>query len=450
MSDIQHAHLYGMREAKYDWLLTHDVNSTDWNEIEPQKPFHLFIPQNNDSLAEFQEYWKITEVMTEFSLGCLTKRDNLVIAKTFDELYRQIEKFLDNTKSDDEATKEFDLKLADQDMWNAHNARLSLSISEIENHIREESFRPFDTRFIFYHVNFVARLNRRVMQHLEPDNLALITVRQLASLPFDHIWVTDSLTDQHIISVRTKEGGVVCPLYLYPNSNNPQTSTIKEQRCPNLSDEFLKDITNKLGYTPTPEAIFYYIYAIFHSPTYRTRYAEFLKIDFPRVPLTSDDRLFRKLGEYGEELVALHLMKSEKLPPSVPPFKGGSQDSSSPPSQGGVRGGLEIFFIDNGGEFIVDAGHPKFLPSPTGRGAGGEGGEVIINKKGDRFTDVPKSVWNFYVGGYQVCHKWLKDRKGRQLSPEDLNHYQKIIVALAETMQIMKAIDAAIPSFPIE
>jgi len=106
--------------------------------------------------------------------------------------------------------------------------------------------------------------------------------------------------------------------------------------------------------------------------------------------------------------------------------------------------------IDKGGEFVVDAGHPKFLPSPTGRGAGGEGGEVIINKKGDRFTGVPKSVWEFYVGGYQVCHKWLKDRKGRQLSPKDLNHYQKIIVALSETMQIMKAIDAAIPSFPIK
>ncbi|MFN7464961.1 MAG: type ISP restriction/modification enzyme, partial [Pseudanabaena sp.] len=167
-------------------------------------------------------------------------------------------------------------------------------------------------------------------------------------------------------------------------------------------------------------------YAIFHSPTYRTRYAEFLKIDFPRVPLTSDDQLFRKLGEYGEELVALHLMKSPKLDQHLTQI------------------------IDKGGEFVVDAGHPKFLPSPTGRGAGGEGGEVIINKKGDRFTGVPKSVWEFYVGGYQVCHKWLKDRKGRQLSPEDLNHYQKIIVALSETMQIMKAIDAAIPSFPIK
>ncbi|MFN9667725.1 MAG: type ISP restriction/modification enzyme, partial [Pseudanabaena sp.] len=213
-----------------------------------------------------------------------------------------------------------------------------------------------------------------------------------------------------------------------PDTDNPQQSTTEEKLRPNFSDEFLTEITNKLGYTPTPEAIFYYIYAIFHSPTYRTRYAEFLKIDFPRVPLTSSDQLFRKLGEYGEELVALHLMKSPKLYPSVL--------SDTPLTKGG-RGDLQI--IDKGGEFVVDAGHPKYTD-----------GEVIINKKGDRFTGVPESVWEFYVGGYQVCHKWLKDRKGRQLSPEDLNHYQKIIVALSETMQIMNAIDAAIPSFPIE
>jgi predicted helicase len=202
-------------------------------------------------------------------------------------------------------------------------------------------------------------------------------------------------------------------LYLYPESEVEEKLGIVSR--PNFSDEFLTEITNKLGYTPTPEAIFYYIYAIFHSPTYRTRYAEFLKIDFPRVPLTSDDQLFRKLGEYGEELVALHLMKSPKLDQHLTQI------------------------IDKGGEFIVDAGHPKYSDR-----------EVIINKKGDRFTGVPKSVWEFYVGGYQVCHKWLKDRKGRQLSPEDINHYQKIIVALSETIQIMKAIDAAIPSFPIE
>ena len=185
---------------------------------------------------------------------------------------------------------------------------------------------------------------------------------------------------------------------------------------PNLSAEFLKAITSKLGYTPTPEAIFYYIYAIFHSPTYRTRYAEFLKIDFPRVPLTSDDELFRQLATYGEELVALHLIKSPKFD------------------------NLITEFIETTGNRLIDAGHPKFINQ----------NEVVINKKGDKFTGIPENIWNFYVGGYQVCQKWLKDRKGRILSDEDIQHYQRIVVALKETIELMAQIDEAIPGFPIE
>ncbi|MFN7391714.1 MAG: type ISP restriction/modification enzyme, partial [Pseudanabaena sp.] len=295
-------------------------------------------------------------------------------------------------------------------------------------------YRIFDKRWLLYQQNLIeigrGGAGTRVMGHIlrGDNNIGLITCRQQSqqNQTWSFCFCSQAVIECCAISNKTKEANYFFPLYLVPDKNNPQKSTTEQQSRPNFSDEFLTEITNKLGYTPTPEAIFYYIYAIFHSPTYRTRYAEFLKIDFPRVPLTSDDQLFCKLGEYGEELVALHLMKSSKL--------------YQPLTQ----------IIDKGGEFVVDAGHPKFLPSPTGRGAGGEGGEVIINKKGDRFTGVPKSVWEFYVGGYQVCHKWLKDRKGRQLSPEDLNHYQKIIVALSETMQIMKAIDAAIPSFPIK
>jgi predicted helicase len=203
------------------------------------------------------------------------------------------------------------------------------------------------------------------------------------------------------------------PLYLCPDPLKPQE--LEESKCSNLHTNFIKDIINRLGYTPTPEAIFYYIYAIFHSPTYRTRYAEFLKSDFPRVPLTRNDNLFRQLAEYGEQLVAMHLMKSPALAQTSAPF------------------------IENGGGGIVDAGHPKY-----------ENGKVIINKKQDCFVDVPEAVWNFHVGGYQVCQKWLKDRKGRTLSPDDISHYQKIVVALAQTIELMAKIDEAIPNWPIQ
>ena len=379
MSDIQHAHLYGMREAKYDWLLGHDVLSTDWRELEPQKPFHLFIPQNNDQLGEFQAYWKITEIMPINSVGIVTGQD----AKTIAFSYEEVEKLAEISGVSKES-------------------------------ITELFYRPFDLRWITYDGKVVTRSRKEVMKHMVlGDNMALVTSRLTKGEIFQHTQVSQNIIEVICMSPKTSNNGFVFPLYIYPDRNKPKE--LQEKLHSNFSQEFLTAITNKLGYTPTPEAIFYYIYAIFHSPTYRTRYAEFLKIDFPRVPLTSDDNLFRQLAQHGEALVALHLMKSPKL--------------DQPITQ----------FIENGGDSLVDAGHPKYAD-----------GNVTINKKGDKFTDIPESVWNFYVGGYQVCHKWLKDRKSRQLSPEDIQHYQKIIIALSETMQIMRSIDAAIPSFPIE
>ncbi len=247
---------------------------------------------------------------------------------------------------------------------------------------------------------------------LSESNLGLISVRQVAEEFFNHTLVTDTVVECRI-TTSNKGAGSLLPLYLYPTTETEIQMGMKRQA--NISQAFLKSITEKLGYAPTPEAIFYYICAILHSPTYRTRYAEFLKVDFPRVPLTSSDELFRQLATYGEELVALHLMKSSKLD------------------------NLITQFVEDRGDRLVDVGHPKFSQ-----------GEVVINKKGDKFTGVPENVWNFHVGGYQVCQKWLKDRKGRTLSDEDIQHYQRIVVALKETIEIMENIDKVIPNFPIQ
>jgi len=267
---------------------------------------------------------------------------------------------------------------------------------------------------------------RELLDHVSGrENLCLNTIRQTKSETWQHSIISDSPAPA--VYVEIKDGSNVFPLYLYPDRND-----ITQERRPNFSPELLKDLTAKLGLgqvsnlpQPNPETIFYYIYAIFHSPTYRSRYAEFLKIDFPRVPLTRDVELFQQSAAYGKQLVALHLMKSPQLDTLITKFEG-------TPAPG------------------VDPGHPKFLlPSPSGRGVGGEG-KVIINKQGDGFTGVPQAVWEFYIGGYQVCQKWLKDRKGRTLTPEDITHYQRIIVALQETIRLLQQIDEAIPGFPIE
>ncbi len=164
-----------------------------------------------------------------------------------------------------------------------------------------------------------------------------------------------------------------------------------------------------------PEDVFYYAYAIFHSPTYRERYAEFLKIDFPRLPLTGDVGLFGRLARLGAELVSLHLMKSPRLSDFMTTFN--------------IEGDNE-----------VARGYPKYNEVK---------GRVAINKR-QYFGGVAPEIWDFHIGGYRVAEKWLKDRRGRKLVYDDLTHYQKIIVALSETRRIMSDIDETIPGFPIE
>jgi len=231
------------------------------------------------------------------------------------------------------------------------------------------------------------------------------------------------------------------PLYLY-SSNQEESSNQntlsnsswplgKNGRIPNLNPDFVSAFSSRLGLkfvsdghgdlttTFGPEDIFDYIYAIFHSPTYRQRYAEFLKIDFPRVPLTSNRDLFRKLCFLGEELVALHLMESPYLNQLITRYP-------------------------VVGENIVEKGFPKFVVYDDD-----QTGYVFINKT-QYFEGVPSEVWDFHMGGYQVCEKWLKDRRGRQLSFDDLMHYQKVVVALKETIRLMEEIDKAIPKWPIE
>ena len=187
--------------------------------------------------------------------------------------------------------------------------------------------------------------------------------------------------------------------------------------------------------------MFHYIYAVFHSPTYRKRYAEFLKIDFPRVPLTSDRKLFAGLCRKGAELVSLHLMESPQLSQFVTKYEQKGDHLVEKARWEETAADKNVRATKKKGKGKVGQ---TFLSAnqPTGR--------VWINKT-QYFEGVPKQVWGFHIGGYQVCAKWLKDRKkaGRKLSADDIEHYQKIVVALNETIRLMREIDDLIPGWPL-
>jgi predicted helicase len=268
--------------------------------LQPQSEFYLFVPQDNDLRAEYEKGWKITEAMPVNVLGFQTHRDHFAINFEKEKLHQRIEEMRDENISDDKYTEKYNLK--DNRDWKLNEARKAIRRdAQWQNKLIPCLYRPFDKRSCYFSTVAMDYPRRELINHVAgKDNLVLNLPRIVKLAEWRHALIADIPCTAISMDVN---GSYAFPLWLYPETNISQPSVFeKEQRNPNFSQDFLDDINLKLGYLPTPEAIFYYIYAILHSPTYRDRYAEFLKIDFPRVPLTSNDQLFRQLADYGEQL----------------------------------------------------------------------------------------------------------------------------------------------------
>jgi predicted helicase len=412
MAKVFYYDLWGKREAKYKFLEEVKFREVEWIELQPTQPNYFFAPKNFDLATEYNQGWNISDIFLINSSGIKTHRDHFVIDFDKEVLLERIQDFLNPNTIQNDIENKYHLKESNKfDFQRIKTFFLNL---DIESFIYPILYRPFDKRYIFFSELFCERLRKEIMNNLILENLALILPRQQKEIGFQHCFVTDEVGDGNTISLNSREYNYYFPLYIYPDTENQQGNLFLE-RTPNFSPEFLTAIKEKLGYTPTPEKIFYYAYAIFHSPTYRQRYAEFLKIDFPRLPFTKNDQLFNNLATQGEQLVNLHLLKSEQFNQLITTYEGEGNNQVS-----------QVIYND-------------------------QLQRVYINPQ-KYFANIPKQIWEFKIGGYQVLEKWLKDRKkcDRALSDEDIIHYQKIVVALQQTLKIMTEIDQLIPSFPIE
>ncbi|MCE2904195.1 MAG: N-6 DNA methylase [Anabaena sp. CoA2_C59] len=439
LATVYHADLWGMREVyenkelvggKYHWLAENDISSTEWRILKPEFEFYLFQPQNINLKSEYENFTKITDILLVNSLGVATARDNLTIQFNQDEIWETINKFIDLLPED--ARSYFDLGKDVRD-WSINLAQKDIkNFGLSKSQIFPIMYRPFDQRFTYYTGNsrgFHCMPRSEVMNHIiKGKNLALATLRRPRNEIVDNFFVSDQITDKCIIS--SLDNASIFPLYLYP-TNTPTLfdstpTNAPGERKPNLSPEFITQFSQKLDLefisdgkgdktkTFGPEDIFNYIYAIFHAPIYRQRYAEFLKIDFPRVPLTANAALFWELVIKGDKLVKYHLMKETGTEISTYPIPGSDMVE-------------QIKYHENHQQIWINAEQ--------------------------YFDQVPQQIWNFYIGGYQVCQKWLKDRKGRQLNFDDISHYQNIISIISETIKIMENIDQIIENyggFPLE
>jgi len=442
LGSVRHSNVWGDRTAKNGRLTKLAFSEVEWREVTPDPHFHLFCPQDQDLLAEYNQWPKLNEVMDQngdAAPGIVTTQDQFAISFTPDESKRKVETLL-RTETEDEARRHF--RLCTQSQWNYERARRELSKGKWKAAIHPILYRPFDTRWTVFDPNVAVHRRERVMNHmLAGKNLGISTTRSVEiGRGFEHVLCSRNLIQHHTVSL--KEVNYLFPLYLYRSPQILTSTASSADSTPqlNYNPHFLVSFKNRLGLgaeaTLSGEDVFFFMYAVLHSVGYRRRYAEFLKIDFPRVPLTRDKGLFRALVEKGRELVSLHLMESPKLSNFITHFPVSGSNTVE-----------KVRFEES------RQGTASAVPKPAGKkkaalAAEGATGRAYINKE-QYFDGVPKNVWEFHIGGYQVCEKWLKDRKGRQLSNDDLNHYQKIVVALNETIRLMREIDDVIPAWPL-
>ncbi len=448
LAKIFYSELWGERGTeseggKYGWLAANSINTTQWTELAPKSPGFLFVPRDETLLEQYESGWSVPEIFSLNGgpgLGIVTTHDQFAVSWTTEHAASKVEQFL-STTSEDEARTIW--RLCSQNQWGYDRAKKELADGSYRNRIRQILYRPFDIRYTVFDRNVAVHRRERVMnQMLAGENLGLMFMRQVALQDaYTHFGVARTLVDNRAFY---SNKGIMSfsPLYIYPSAQEISSGLYSpDERRPNLEPRFtqhmerhldlyfIPDGNGDLHETFGPEDVFHYIYAIFHSPSYRRRYDQFLRADFPRVPNIDDVELFRALVGLGRQLTGLHLMDSSTL------------DNS------------EISFPVPG-DNVIEKGYPKYFPpgdSVSGQEVSLEQGRVYISKddsksgkRGQYFVGISPKMWEFRIGGYQPMKKWLKDRKGRVLFFDDLNHYQRMGFALAETGRLMEEIDAAI------
>lgn len=390
LGSVYHTELHGVREEKFKSLSESNLQNISWVKLDYSEPNYFFVPKNTGGENAYKAGFKIDELMSEYNSGIQSKRDSICFPFSERELITIINDFENESIST--------IKLKHSLPNDGRDWTIEWAKNDLKKGYKIESvlYRPFDIRQTAYtgkSKGFLAYPREKTFRNfVANENLGLITVRQQSTFDFQHILVTKLMIESGAISLQTKEWGYIFPLFLYAEDGTKHA---------NLKEAIVEEIEKIVG-NVSPEDILDYIYAVLHSPGYREKYKEFLKIDFPRVPYPKDSESFKKLVALGFELRTLHLLESPKVNQFITTYPVPGSDT-------------------------VD----KLIYKE---------GNVFINQD-QFFGNVPESAWGFYIGGYQPAQKWLKDRKGRTLTNSDIEHYQKIIVALSETERIMNEID---------
>ncbi len=448
---VSYKDLWGTRQEKEKFLADPYITagSVDHVCVSPTTPSWFFTPKDFSREPEYHNGVRVSDLFGVSGSGVKTHRDHFVIDFNLETLVERMAIYRNLDKTDEDIRRLFELrdtrdwKMSGEPKGKTGRRRAYANRSDWKRYIRPILYRPFDKRFIAYSDEIVELPRRDVMRHmLAPEvtsahdrpasisdawkfksapNVALVCNRTTAlDIPFTHVTVSDTIVDVRALP-DLKGAPFAFPLYVRSkdvDGNQELKSNFKNtfiQRFEKKLNVYKTDEEGRHRQTLEPRAVFGYIYAILHSLIYRDLYADFLKTDFPWIPLTCSLGLFTKLAKLGDELVQLHLLKHEML------------------DEPGAR-------IQGSGDRVIRKVNWHEVSK-----------RVYINET-QYFEGVKQRQWDFRIGAHRVLHEWLNHRKraNRKLSYDEIETYCKIVTAIDETIRLMAEIDRAIPKWPIE
>ncbi len=420
---FKYKHSWGDREQKFTNLNGNSLGSCEWVLLTPSAQNYFLIPFDSTYLDEYESFFALNEMMPVNSCGVKTHRDNVIIDFEKQSL---ADRMFDIANDSDLESLKLRYGIHDTKNWSLQDAKNKIKASEVNKFIHPITYRPFDSRWIYYNPKIIEKGDSKfpTLKHMFSSNLAILASRIQASGDFNAAFVSTDLVEMK--TAESSRSSTVFPLFLDNEQDSVPRKMFEVSKSVNFSNKFIKLFSQYLGNGAeglyqlpkgiTPENVLAYIYSVLYSPKYREKYNTFLKVGFPRIPLISNYELFSSLELLGSKLINLHLMKSSKL---------------------------ENFLTTIEGDMHVEIKNISYKDQ-----------KVFVDKeRNNYFKGVPEGVWEFRIGGYQVCHKWLKDRKakggkkpvpGRVLTSDDIVKYQKIIVSISETIRLQGEIDKAI------
>jgi Type ISP C-terminal specificity domain/N-6 DNA Methylase len=389
--------LWGKRLEKYQAAADGTLKNIDWVKLEPSAPFNLFARQDIVIREEYDEGWRLPDVFPTNVLGFQTHRDDFAVSFSKAEMQQKLKAFADPKVPDDELARLYGLK-SNRD-WSFSDARAAARAGAATTPILV-AYKPFDERWSEFSTLTMDYPRRELRQHVAGrHNLCLLAPRQIDVPIWRHAFVTALPAESCCISSETKSQNYVFPAWTFGSENKPQE---------NLSISFREFIDARYEHHYSIEEVFGYIYAVLHAATYRKRYAEFLRVDFPRVPFPKAADDFELISGLGWALMQSHLLNE--------------------PQQRGLAQ------YHGKGNHVVET--VRYSPAD----------EAVAINKTQFFKSVSPVIWDFHIGGYQVLDKYLKSRRRRPLSLGEIERISAIAGSIAFTVEQMAKIDKAYTS----